>query len=83
MGGRPTNHRGNRSARYALRKNPENLTERQVAKLVWIAKTDPRLYRAYLLQEGRRTVFKLPSEDADEALTRWIGGHDAHASLRS
>ena len=41
-------------ARYALWKNPENLTERQRAKLAWIAKTDPRLYRAYLLKEGLR-----------------------------
>ncbi len=39
-------------ARYALCKNPENLTERQVEKLAWITKTDPRLYRGYLLKEG-------------------------------
>jgi transposase len=76
--GRPTTvatgrARALKHARYALWKNPENLTERQVAKLAWIAKTDPRLYRAYLLKEGLRTVFKLPPEDADEALTRWIG----------
>ena len=36
-------------ARYALWKNPENLTTRQQAKLAWVAKTDPRLHRAYLL----------------------------------
>jgi transposase len=59
-------------ARYALWKNPENLTDRQQAKLAWIAKTDPRLYRAYLLKEGIRTVFKLPAEDAPEALDRWL-----------
>ena len=41
-------------ARYALWKNPENLTDRQQAKLAWIAKTDPRLHRAYLLKEGLR-----------------------------
>ena len=51
-----------RRARYALWKNPENLTDRQQVKLEWIAKTDPRLYRAYLLKEGLRTVFKLPAE---------------------
>ena len=33
-------------------KNPENLTDRQQVKLAWIANTDPRLYRAYLLKEG-------------------------------
>ena len=46
-----------KDARYALWKNPENLTERQTAKLAWIAKTDTRLYRAYLLKEGLRHVF--------------------------
>ena len=45
-----------KGARYALWQNPENLTERQVAKLAWIAKTDPRLHRAYLLKEGLRHV---------------------------
>ena len=52
--------------------NPENLTERQQAKLDWIATTDPRLYRAYLLKEGLRTVFKLPVDQAAEALDKWV-----------
>jgi transposase len=61
-----------RRARFALWKNPENLTDRQRVKLEWIAKTDPRLYRAYLLKEGLRTVFKLPVDQAAEALDRWV-----------
>lgn len=61
-----------RRARYALWKNPENLTERQQAKLAWIAQTDPRLYRAYLLKEGLRTIFKLPADQAAEALDHWV-----------
>jgi transposase len=60
-------------ARYALWKNPENLTSRQQSKLAWIAKTDPRLHRAYLLKEGLRLVFQLPLEEASEALDVWIG----------
>jgi transposase len=60
-------------ARYALWKNPENLTERQHDKLAWIAKTDPRLHRAYLLKEGLRTVFVLKGDAGKEALDRWIG----------
>ena len=60
-------------ARYALWKNPENLTSRQQTKLAWIAKTDPRLHRAYLLKEGLRLVFQLPLEEAAEALDVWIG----------
>ena len=60
-------------ARFALWKNPENLTTRQQAKLAWIAKTDPRLHRAYLLKEGLRLVFQLGYEEAVEALETWIG----------
>jgi transposase len=59
-------------ARYALWRNPEDLTERQAEKLAWIAKTDPRLHRAYLLKEGLRHVFKVKGEAGKEALDRWI-----------
>jgi transposase len=58
-------------SRYALWKNPENLTERQADKLAWIAKTDPRLHRAYLLKEGLRTVFALKGQAGKDALDRW------------
>ena len=60
-------------ARFALWKNPENLTTRQQAKLAWVATVDPRLHRAYLLKEGLRLVFQLPLEEAAEALEYWIG----------
>ena len=59
-------------SRFPLWKNPENLTEAQQTKLEWIVKTDPRLGRAYYLKEGLRTVFKLPYNDAIEALDKWI-----------
>jgi transposase len=59
-------------ARYALWKNPDNLTERQAEKLAWIATTDPRLYRAYLLKEGLRQAFVLKGEAGIEALDRWV-----------
>ena len=72
-GTRATGHaRTLQHARYALWKNPENLTTRQQAKLAWIAKTDPRLHRAYLLKEGLRLVFQLPPDEAVEALDAWI-----------
>ena len=60
-------------ARYALWKNPENLTEHQAARLEWIAKTSPRLYRAYLLKEGLRHVFAVKGDAGKEALDAWIG----------
>ncbi|MGY4540107.1 transposase, partial [Arthrobacter sp. UYNi723] len=63
---------GVRNSRYALWKNPENLTEKQQAKLAWIVQTDPRLGRAYYLKEGLRMVFKLPFEEAAEALDKWV-----------
>ena len=58
-------------ARWALWKNPENLTARQQAKLEWIARTDPALYRAYLLKEGLRHVFKVKGDEGKQALDRW------------
>ena len=61
-----------KGARYALWKNPENLTDRQQEKLAWVAKTDPRLHRAYLLKEGLRLVFQLKGEAGKKALDRWI-----------
>lgn len=58
-------------SRYALWKNPENLTEHQRARLDWIAKTDSRLWRAYQLKEGLRTVLRLPAGEAAAALDAW------------
>ncbi len=63
---------GLKNSRYALWKNPEDLTEKQQAKLAWIVQTDLRLARAYYLKEGLRTVFKLPLEEASEALDKWV-----------
>jgi transposase len=65
-----------KNARWALWKNPDNLTEAQQAKLAWIAKTHPRLHRAWALKEGLRAVFaiaKTSPSAAVEALDRWVG----------
>jgi transposase len=59
-------------ARYALWKNPENLTDRQTAKLSSIQKTNARLYRAYLLKEQLRQIYRLPAKDAIGLLDEWI-----------
>jgi len=64
---------GVKNSRYALWKNPENLTEKQQVKLAWIVQTDPRLGRAYYLKEGLRTIFKLPYAEAGDALDKWVG----------
>lgn len=59
-------------SRHALWKASENLTEGQTARLEWIAKTDPRLHRAYLLKEGLRYVFAVGGEEGKVALDRWL-----------
>ena len=64
--------KGLKGARYALWKNPENLTDGQAAKLGWIEKTEPRLYRAYLLKEGLRLPFQLKGQEGKYALSRWL-----------
>jgi transposase len=70
--GRASGHaRALKHARYALWKNPENLTDRQHDKLAWIARCDPRLHRAYLLKEGLRLAFQLKGDAGREALDRW------------
>ena len=61
------------NSRYALWKNPENLTENQQIKLAWVVHTNPALGRAYYLKEGLRLVFKLPHDEAAEALDKWVG----------
>ena len=59
-------------ARYALWKNPEDLTDKQAAKLAWVAKVNHRLYRAYLLKEQLRQVFALKGEDGKRLLDHWL-----------
>ena len=44
----PGHARQLKNCRYALWKNPEDLTARQSAKLAWIARHNHHLYRAYL-----------------------------------
>jgi len=61
-----------KGARYALWKNPENLTGRQTTKLAEIQATNKRLYRAYLLKEQLRQIYRLDPEPAIALLDRWI-----------
>jgi len=74
--GRPKEATGSaqsiKQARYALWKNPERLTGGQRHQLDWIAKSDPRLWRAYLLKEALRYVFAVKGDAGKTALDRWI-----------
>jgi transposase len=61
-----------KGARYALWKNPEDLTERQEAKLSWIASTNTKLYRAYLLKEQLRAIINQKGRRALTMLDAWL-----------
>jgi transposase len=62
-----------RGARYALLKNPEDLTATQRARLDLVAATNPVVHRAYLLKEKLRLLLKLPADEAEAELTAWLG----------
>jgi transposase len=58
---------------YALGKAPEHLTEKQQVQLEMIAKSDNKLYRAYLMKENLRMLLKIRDpEDAEAALKKWL-----------
>ena len=61
-----------KKVRWALWKNPEDLTVHQREHLAWLVKTHPDVHRAYLLKEGLRLVFQLKGQTAKDALDRWI-----------
>ena len=61
-----------KGARFALWKNPEDLTERQHTKLAWIAQTNEPLYRPYLLKEQLRMVFALRGAEGRRLLDAWL-----------
>jgi transposase len=61
-----------KGARFALWKNPENLTARQKLKLADIQKTNKPIYRAYLLKEQLRQIYRLPAVAAIALLDSWL-----------
>ena len=61
-----------KGARFALWKNPEDLTANQEARLSWVQATNQRLYRAYLLKEQLRQVFKLRGDAGIALLKVWL-----------
>jgi transposase len=61
-----------KGARFALWKNPENLTARQKLKLASIAQINKRLYRAYLLKEQLRQIYRVDADEAIAILDAWL-----------
>jgi len=56
-----------------LLKNPENLTKNQQVEMEMLVKSDKKLYRAYLLKEHLRSVFKYDYKAAITELDKWLG----------
>jgi transposase len=63
-----------KGARWALLKNPDDLTDRQAAQLAKIRRTRGGIWRAYEMKEQFRAVFAgdLEAAQAIELLDRWI-----------
>jgi transposase len=61
-----------KGARYALWRNPENLTARQQVKLADVERLNRPLYRAYLLKEQLRQIYRLPARAATALLDDWL-----------
>jgi len=59
-------------SRYALWKNPDNLTQRQEAKLAVIKRINDPLWRAYLLKEQLRELVSIKGRAALRMLPRWL-----------
>jgi transposase len=61
-----------KGARFALWKNPGNLTERQQLKLARVQQLNQRLYRAYLLSQQLREIYRVPFDQAIALLDAWV-----------
>ena len=63
-----------RGVRYAVLKNPEDLTGRQSEAFDRLADTDPRgqPYRTWRLKELLRTLLRHPVEQAEDELNHWM-----------
>lgn len=61
-----------KGTRWALVKNPTDLTPEQRGSLAVIAKTNSRLYRAYLLKEQLRAVFAAKGLQGRQLLAGWL-----------
>ena len=61
-----------KGCRYALLKNPGNLTTKQRSSLATVQQLNKTLYRAYLLKEQFRLIWQLRGDEARAALDDWL-----------
>ena len=58
--------------RFALLKNPEDLSETQAAKIETLAVQNPHTYKGYVLKERLRLLLKMDVESAAVELKDWL-----------
>lgn len=61
-----------KSMKYPLGKNPEHLSEKQQSVLKDIKKVYPKLFRAYMLKESLRAVFRSSPDKVERELKVWL-----------
>jgi transposase len=61
-----------RGLMWAVRKNPVDLTGEQKESLAAIVRTNKTLYRAYLLKEQLREVFRVKGDQGRKLLAGWL-----------
>ena len=61
-----------KGSKYALGKNPENLTEYQKSCLYEIKHIYPVMFRGYQLKEGLRMIFQSTPENVEKELSKWL-----------
>jgi transposase len=73
-GGNPAAAKKFKGARWALLKNPDNLTEDQAATLRKLKRRGGDVWRAYTLKEAFRAIFAgdLDTDTVAELIDRWI-----------
>jgi transposase len=70
--GKPDQAKSLKGSRWALLKNPHELTVDQRTTLAGIATTNKGLYRAYLLKEQLRAVFAAKGAQGRQLLAGWL-----------
>ena len=71
-GGRTAVSKMLKNARWALRRNPDTLTDAQQATLAAIQAANKPLYRAYLLKEQLREIVAVKGDDGKLLLAAWL-----------
>lgn len=73
-----------KGSRWALVKNPEDLTRKQKRKLRAIEEDNRRLFKSYLMKEQLRDIFKTKGTLATYMLDAWLGwvGHSKNEPFK-